>query len=65
MIDNASQPLPSTSPDRKIRVLLVDDHAMVRQGLRMFIAGMLQAGFEDAEVRGMVQDNPAALLGLT
>src|SRR5512136_1446363 len=27
----------AASPVRKIRVLLVDDHAVVRQGLRMFI----------------------------
>ncbi len=37
MIDNASHPPHSTSHDQKIRVLLVDDHAVVRQGLRMFI----------------------------
>src|SRR4030066_542530 len=35
-IDN-SPPLQPTSPIKKIGVLLVDDHAVVRQGLRMFI----------------------------
>ncbi len=35
-IDN-SPPLPPASPKKKIGVLLVDDHAVVRQGLRMFI----------------------------
>lgn len=35
------------------------------EGFRMFIAGMLQQGFTDAEVRRMVRDNPAALLGLS
>ncbi|MGE0539107.1 MAG: DUF6282 family protein [Dehalococcoidia bacterium] len=34
------------------------------EGLRMFIAAMLQEGLSDDEVRRMVQDNPAALLGL-
>ena len=34
------------------------------EGLRMFIAGMLQQGFDDAEVRRMVRDNPAQLLGV-
>jgi NarL family two-component system response regulator LiaR len=34
--DNLSPLLP-TSPDKKIQVLIVDDHAVVRQGLRMFI----------------------------
>jgi NarL family two-component system response regulator LiaR len=32
-----SEPLHSPVPDKKIAVLLVDDHALVRQGLRMFI----------------------------
>src|SRR4030066_692239 len=31
------EPLHTTSPSKKIGVLLVDDHAVVRQGLRMFI----------------------------
>src|SRR4030043_884051 len=35
-IDN-SPPLQPISPIKKIGVLLVDDHAVVRQGLRMFI----------------------------
>lgn len=34
------------------------------EGFRMFIAGMLQQGFEDAEVTRMVRDNPAQLLGM-
>jgi len=34
------------------------------EGLRMFIAGMLQQGFDDDEVRALVQHNPATLLGL-
>jgi DNA-binding NarL/FixJ family response regulator len=37
MSRDASQSLPSAAPEKKIRVLLVDDHAVVRQGLRMFI----------------------------
>ena len=37
MSKDDSQSPPSTLPDQKIRVLLVDDHAVVRQGLRMFI----------------------------
>jgi len=32
-----SNALPPDEPDPKIRILLVDDHAIVRQGLRMFI----------------------------
>ena len=35
------------------------------EGLRTFIAGMLGQDFTDDEVRRMVQDNPAGLLGLT
>lgn len=34
------------------------------EGFRMFIAGMLQQGFSDEEMRRMVRDNPAGLLGL-
>ena len=34
---DGSEPLHSPSQGEKIRVLLVDDHAVVRQGLRMFI----------------------------
>jgi NarL family two-component system response regulator LiaR len=37
MSENASGSLPASMPDKKIGVLLVDDHAVVRQGLRMFI----------------------------
>lgn len=37
MSQDASEPLHSLPPERKIGVLLVDDHAVVRQGLRMFI----------------------------
>jgi NarL family two-component system response regulator LiaR len=37
MSDNTSQARESASSEEKIRVLLVDDHAVVRQGLRMFI----------------------------
>jgi two-component system, NarL family, response regulator LiaR len=37
MSNAASQPPDNAGPDKKIRVLLVDDHAVVRQGLRMFI----------------------------
>ena len=37
MSENASEPLHTTGQERKIGVLLVDDHAVVRQGLRMFI----------------------------
>ena len=37
MSQDASQPVPVTSAIKKIGVLLVDDHAVVRQGLRMFI----------------------------
>jgi DNA-binding NarL/FixJ family response regulator len=42
--------------DRAIRVLLVDDHAMVRRGLREFLAL-----FEDIEVVGEAGDGLAAL----
>ncbi len=37
MSDTASTPLHPSEQDKKIGVLLVDDHAVVRQGLRMFI----------------------------
>jgi NarL family two-component system response regulator LiaR len=37
MSENASGSLPASTADKKISVLLVDDHAVVRQGLRMFI----------------------------
>jgi NarL family two-component system response regulator LiaR len=37
MSENASGSLPATTQDKKIGVLLVDDHTVVRQGLRMFI----------------------------
>jgi len=37
MNQDASQPLPTLPIDKKIGVLLVDDHTVVRQGLRMFI----------------------------
>ena len=37
MSQDGSQPLPALPPEKKIGVLLVDDHAVVRQGLRMFI----------------------------
>ena len=37
MSENASETLHATSQGKKIGVLLVDDHAVVRQGLRMFI----------------------------
>lgn len=37
MSGNASHPLHSNSQVKKIRVLVVDDHAVVRHGLRMFI----------------------------
>jgi DNA-binding NarL/FixJ family response regulator len=42
-----SPSIPRLSQDKKIRVLLVDDHAVVRQGLRMFIEMQ-----EDMEVVG-------------
>lgn len=34
------------------------------EGFRMFIAGMLQQDFSDAELSRMVRENPAGLLGL-
>ncbi len=34
------------------------------EGMRMFIAGMLQQDFTDAEVERMVKENPAHLVGL-
>src|SRR5512135_1689514 len=34
---DSTEHLQSPIPGKKIRVLLVDDHAVVRQGLRMFI----------------------------
>ncbi len=37
MSQDASESLHATSKDKKIGVLLVDDHNVVRQGLRMFI----------------------------
>ncbi len=37
MNDNASRAPDNANMEKKIRVLLVDDHAVVRQGLRMFI----------------------------
>jgi NarL family two-component system response regulator LiaR len=37
MSENASESLHATAQGNKIGVLLVDDHAVVRQGLRMFI----------------------------
>src|SRR5512136_921292 len=37
MSNDAPHSPDAASPARKIRVLLVDDHAVVRQGLRMFI----------------------------
>lgn len=35
------------------------------EGMRVFIAAMLRAGFSQADVELMVKDNPAGLLGLT
>lgn len=37
MGQDASKPLQRDPPEKKIGVLLIDDHAVVRQGLRMFI----------------------------
>lgn len=37
MIEDASSPVSPLPQNKKIRVVLVDDHAVVRQGLRMFI----------------------------
>lgn len=37
MSSDVSSPLQPSASERKIRVLLVDDHAVVRQGLRLFI----------------------------
>ena len=37
MGQDASKPLQMDPPEKKIGVLLIDDHAVVRQGLRMFI----------------------------
>ena len=37
MREDASEALPAVAHSKKIGVLLVDDHAVVRQGLRMFI----------------------------
>jgi DNA-binding NarL/FixJ family response regulator len=34
---DASKPPQTSPPEKKIGVLLIDDHAVVRQGLRMFI----------------------------
>lgn len=43
-------------PDGKTRILIVDDHAMVRRGLRLLLQG--DAG---VEVVGEAQDGPSAL----
>ncbi len=37
MSQDASQPPHTPTPQSKIGILLVDDHAVVRQGLRIFI----------------------------
>jgi NarL family two-component system response regulator LiaR len=37
MSNEVSHPLSTISSEKKIGVLLVDDHSVVRQGLRMFI----------------------------
>ncbi len=37
MTELNEKPSPQSPMPKKIRVLLVDDHALVRQGLRMFI----------------------------
>jgi NarL family two-component system response regulator LiaR len=58
MDQDAFYPSNTGNPDKKIRVLLVDDHAVVRQGLRMFIemqndmevVGEGENGFEAVEL---------------
>ena len=47
MSNQVSHPRDSSSPGKKIRVIVLDDHAIVRQGLRMFIEMQ-----EDMEVVG-------------
>ena len=47
---------PPKVNDKPIRVLIVDDHAVVRQGLRMFLSP--EVGFE---VVGEAADGPAAI----
>ncbi len=56
MNEPASNPLPPDAADKKIRVLLVDDHAIVRQGLRMFME--LQ---KDMDVVGEAADGASAV----
>ena len=53
---NAS-PLPSGAQTRTVGVLLVDDHAMVRQGLRMMLED-----YPDVEVVGEACDGEEALV---
>jgi DNA-binding NarL/FixJ family response regulator len=54
----ASQParLTNVTPDRPIRVLLVDDHAMVRRGLRGFLELL-----DDIEICGEAENGLQAL----
>lgn len=56
MNDPASNPLPPDATAPKIRILLVDDHAIVRQGLRMFME--LQ---KDLDVVGEATDGASAV----
>ncbi len=63
MDHDAFYPSNTGNPDEKIRVLLVDDHAVVRQGLRMFIemqndmevVGEGANGFEAVELAATAQ----------
>ena len=54
-----SAPATSSSPPYPIRVMLVDDHAMVRQGLRSLLDG-----YADIEVVGEAANGEEALAGI-
>jgi len=69
MKSDDSNPLTQLPRNDKIRVLLVDDHAVVRQGLRMFIklqddmevAGEGKTGGEAVELASMATWSPGSM----
>jgi PAS domain S-box-containing protein len=50
------EPAPSSAPDKKIRVLLVDDHTVVRQGI-----GSMLRNEQDIEIAGEAADGQEAV----